>query len=117
MIGEPGTFIYALCGLAWFVLKFLLFLSLFIWVRGTIPRFRYDQLMDFGWKIMFPAALVNMVVTAGIVMFAGPRPLDPSAAPLSGWVMLLLFIAGVGQIMGWDWRLNVLKRRLLTYAG
>ena len=117
MLGAPGTFLYALCGVAWFVLKFLLFLSLFIWVRGTLPRFRYDQLMDFGWKIMFPAALVNMFVTAAVVMFAGPRPQDPGAAPISGWIMLVLFVVGVGQVLGWDWRLNVLKRRLLNYAG
>lgn len=116
MLGEPGTVLYALCGVAWFVLKFLAFLSLFIWVRGTIPRFRYDQLMDFGWKIMFPAALVNMFVTAAIMIFAGDRPADINAHPISGWMILVLFIAGAGQVLGWDWRLNAMKRRLLDYA-
>ena len=39
-------------------------LFLFIWVRGTLPRFRYDQLMSFAWKFMFPVALVNLLITA-----------------------------------------------------
>ena len=48
--------------------KILLFLWLFIWVRWTIPRFRYDQLMDLGWKTMLPWALVNTIAT-GIVIY------------------------------------------------
>ncbi|SNS85159.1 NADH dehydrogenase subunit H [Granulicella rosea] len=48
----------------WFVLKVFCFLFLFIWVRWTIPRFRYDQLMAFGWKVLMPIAIVNILVTA-----------------------------------------------------
>jgi NADH-quinone oxidoreductase subunit H len=51
----------------WFVLKVFAFLFLYIWVRGTLPRFRYDQLMAFGWKFLFPLAIANLVVTAFIV--------------------------------------------------
>ena len=43
-------------------LCFLLFV--FIWIRGTLPRFRYDQLMAFAWKFMFPLALINLLITA-----------------------------------------------------
>jgi NADH-quinone oxidoreductase subunit H len=43
------------------------FLFLFIWVRWTFPRFRYDQLMKLGWKVMLPLALFNIFVTAGIL--------------------------------------------------
>jgi NADH-quinone oxidoreductase subunit H len=50
--------------LFWFVAKTGILLFLFIWVRGTLPRFRYDQLMSFAWKFMFPLALVNLLVTA-----------------------------------------------------
>jgi NADH-quinone oxidoreductase subunit H len=39
-----------------------------IWIRGTLPRLRYDQLMSLGWKILIPAALLNIVVTGGLVL-------------------------------------------------
>jgi NADH-quinone oxidoreductase subunit H len=51
----------------WFVAKVFVFLFIYIWVRGTLPRFRYDQLMAFGWKFLFPLAIANLVVTALIV--------------------------------------------------
>jgi NADH-quinone oxidoreductase subunit H len=47
-----------------FIGKLLLFMGLFIWVRWMLPRFRYDQLMDIGWKRFVPLALANIVVTA-----------------------------------------------------
>ena len=48
----------------WFAAKVFAFLFLYIWVRGTLPRFRYDQLMAFGWKFLLPLALVNLIGTA-----------------------------------------------------
>jgi NADH-quinone oxidoreductase subunit H len=48
----------------WFVLKVFVFIFIYIWVRGTLPRFRYDQLMAFGWKFLLPLALVNLIATA-----------------------------------------------------
>src|SRR5260370_1300989 len=56
----------ALFGVLYFLGKVILFLVLFIWLRGTLPRFRFDQLMSFGWKFLVPAALINIVVTATI---------------------------------------------------
>ena len=53
----------------WFGAKVFVFLFLYIWVRGTLPRFRYDQLMAFGWKFLFPLAIANLVVTALIVAY------------------------------------------------
>jgi len=53
----------------WFVAKVFVFLFIYIWVRGTLPRFRYDQLMAFGWKFLFPLAIANLVVTALIVAY------------------------------------------------
>jgi NADH-quinone oxidoreductase subunit H len=54
----------ALLPVFWFVAKIFCFLFLYIWVRGTLPRFRYDQLMDFGWKFLLPLAIANLVATA-----------------------------------------------------
>lgn len=48
----------------WFVVKVALFVFLFIWVRATLPRLRYDQLMAFGWKVLLPLATLNLIVTA-----------------------------------------------------
>ena len=54
----------ALLPVFWFAAKIFAFLFLYIWVRGTLPRFRYDQLMAFGWKFLLPLALVNLIGTA-----------------------------------------------------
>jgi len=51
----------------WFVAKVFVFMFIYIWVRGTLPRFRYDQLMAFGWKFLLPVATMNLVATALIV--------------------------------------------------
>lgn len=51
----------------WFVLRVFGFLFVYIWVRGTLPRFRYDQLMAFGWKFLLPLAIANLVITALVV--------------------------------------------------
>ena len=47
----------------WFVGKVFLFLYVFIWIRATLPRYRYDQLMSLGWKVLIPVAIGNLVVT------------------------------------------------------
>jgi len=53
--------------LFWFGLRIFCFLFLYIWVRGTLPRFRYDQLMAFGWKFLLPLAIANLVITGLMV--------------------------------------------------
>ena len=55
-------------GPLWFIGKLLLLLFLFIWMRTTLPRLRYDQLMRFGWKVLLPVAILNAVVTAIVVV-------------------------------------------------
>jgi NADH-quinone oxidoreductase subunit H len=47
-------------------------LFLFIWLRGTLPRFRYDQLMHFGWKVLVPCAALWILATAGALVLLGP---------------------------------------------
>jgi NADH-quinone oxidoreductase subunit H len=56
-------------GPIWFVLKLFTLVMLFIWLRATQPRLRYDQLMRFGWKVLLPAATVNAVITALLVVW------------------------------------------------
>jgi NADH-quinone oxidoreductase subunit H len=69
--GPPLPFlpvaVQAFLPLVWFSSKIFFFLFLYIWIRGTLPRFRYDQLMAFGWKFLFPLALANVIVTAFFV--------------------------------------------------
>jgi NADH-quinone oxidoreductase subunit H len=56
-------------GWLWFILKTFLFIYIFMWIRATVPRYRYDQLMRLGWKVLIPLALANLVVT-GILKVA-----------------------------------------------
>ncbi len=60
----PGP---AFLGPFWFLVKVLAILFFFVWERGTFPRMRYDHIMNFGWKVLFPLALANVVVTAFVV--------------------------------------------------
>nr|MDP9267148.1 NADH-quinone oxidoreductase subunit NuoH [Acidobacteriota bacterium] len=58
------AFLQSFVPLFWFALKVFCFLFLYIWIRGTLPRFRYDQLMAFGWKVLLPIAIANIVFTS-----------------------------------------------------
>ncbi len=66
---EPGSIPYALVSHVAFIAKICCFLFLYIWVRGTLPRFRFDQLMNFGWKFLLPLALLNVIITIVVVYF------------------------------------------------
>ncbi len=61
--------IAALVGIVALMAKIIFFLFVFMWVRWTIPRFRYDQLMHLGWRILIPLALFNMLVTGGVILY------------------------------------------------
>lgn len=58
-------------GVVWFLLKVLAICFFFIWVRASLPRLRYDQLMNFGWKLLMPLALLNVLVTAAVLLWIG----------------------------------------------
>jgi NADH-quinone oxidoreductase subunit H len=73
--GWLGPFgLWPAIGPIWFILKVCICLFVFIWVRGTFPRYRYDQLMRLGWKVFLPASLGWLVVTAGGLLATGYLP-------------------------------------------
>ena len=58
-------------GIVWFLIKVGLFLFVYIWLRATLPRIRYDRLMAFGWKVLLPVATLNLMATAAVVAAGG----------------------------------------------
>jgi NADH-quinone oxidoreductase subunit H len=70
--GIPGLPSTGLLGFVWFSLKVAVVLFVFIWLRGTLPRFRYDQLMDFGWKVLIPVVTLNVLLTAVLLLAGWP---------------------------------------------
>jgi NADH-quinone oxidoreductase subunit H len=56
----------------WFLSKIAIFLFIYVWVRGTLPRFRYDQLMNFGWKLLLPLSILNVVITSLAIVLTQP---------------------------------------------
>jgi NADH-quinone oxidoreductase subunit H len=69
LLFDRGTFWFSLVSVIGFLAKIIFFLFLYIWLRGTLPRFRFDQLMNFGWKFLLPAALLNIFLTATLAFF------------------------------------------------
>lgn len=74
----------------WFLVKLFAILYFFIWVRGTLPRLRYDKLMKLGWKVLLPLALLNLMVTATVKALA-----PQSAIPIMSVLSLVLVAIGV----------------------
>jgi NADH-quinone oxidoreductase subunit H len=69
--GWNGPFLPPELGWIWFLIKVAALLFLYLWIRWTLPRFRYDQLMSFGWKVLLPVATVNMLAAAAGVIYFG----------------------------------------------
>ena len=57
----------------WLLAKIFVFLFVYVWMRGTLPRFRYDQLMAFGWKLLLPVSIANVVITAFVMLMRGAK--------------------------------------------
>lgn len=68
---EAGSIWITLIGFGAFFTKIVIFICVFMWVRWTLPRFRYDQLMDLGWRILIPLSLLNLAITVGVEYFRG----------------------------------------------
>jgi NADH-quinone oxidoreductase subunit H len=69
--GWHGPFLPESLGWIWFLLKVAAILFFYVWMRWTLPRYRYDQLMAFGWKVLLPIATVNLIATAAAVLYLG----------------------------------------------
>jgi len=69
--GWHGPFLPESLGWIWFLLKVGAILFFYVWMRWTLPRYRYDQLMRFGWKVLLPVAVINVLVTAAGVLYFG----------------------------------------------
>lgn len=81
--------------MAWFVVKLLIFIFGFIWLRGTLPRLRYDQFMRFGWKVLIPSGLVWIIAVS---LIRGIRIDDPTGAPR---VLMLLGLVAIVAVALW----------------
>jgi NADH-quinone oxidoreductase subunit H len=69
--GWHGPFLPESLGWIWFLIKVSAILFFYVWMRWTLPRYRYDQLMRFGWKVLLPLAVINLLVTAAGVLYFG----------------------------------------------
>lgn len=89
--GWRGPFLSEVLGPLWFFLKLAIAMFIFIWLRATFPRLRYDRLMNFGWKALLPLSLANVIVTAiGVVLADSTRNNVWLGLPLAFFILLLI---------------------------
>ncbi|GGA65487.1 NADH-quinone oxidoreductase subunit H [Edaphobacter acidisoli] len=106
--GAPLSFLTWVPSYIWFFAKLLFLIAMFIWIRGTLPRLRMDQLMNFAWKFMLPLALINLV-TAGVWRFVPNIALRWLICALM--VVVPYVLLGRGMAKGWK-----LEKRTYRFA-
>ena len=94
--GPVFRFLPALWPVVWFVLKLLAMIFVFVWVRATVPRIRYDKLMAFGWKVLIPVGLLWILITGAIV--ALPQALGTWRAAIFITAATVLLITLIGPL-------------------
>lgn len=108
----PFPFLAWIPSWIWFFLKLFLLLALFIWVRGTLPRLRTDQLMNFAWRFMLPMTLLNILVAA-LWHFLGSWEMP--GATLVRWVICAAILLAAYLALGRGWQ-RTFKKRTYRYA-
>jgi NADH-quinone oxidoreductase subunit H len=101
----PGSGEYWGIGIIWLLIKTILFLFFYVWLRATLPRFRYDQLMGIAWKVLLPAVLVNIMLTA-LFRLRGNGEITTN--------QLLGVVVGVAAVAAFIYGLNQLSNRWTT---
>jgi NADH-quinone oxidoreductase subunit H len=92
-VDGPGADRFWGLGVVWLLLKIVAFLFFYVWLRATLPRFRYDQLMGIAWKVLLPLALINILVTAFIRLIGNGQLTIPSWAWIAALVALVALAA------------------------
>ena len=91
--------VFNLIAVFWFLVKVYILQSIFIWIRATLPRLRADQLMQYAWLILIPVTLVNILVTA-ILLLAVPQPYTLWVTGAVNWLMVAGYIVILGKAIG-----------------
>ncbi|MBM3670206.1 MAG: NADH-quinone oxidoreductase subunit NuoH [Actinobacteria bacterium] len=86
--------------MVWWLLKVQIFIFVFIWLRGTLPRLRYDQFMKFGWKVLIPVALIWTIIVAAVRILRDQVALTNTELLIAGVVLILILLAGAWVLQG-----------------
>jgi NADH-quinone oxidoreductase subunit H len=103
------SFLGPFSGTVWFFLKLLVFLYVYVWFRATLPRLRYDQLMDLGWKVMIPIALGWFLLLA-LLRVGGDRGWTRLHKTMVGVIALFVLVAA-GALLSWAGRVSARNRQ------
>jgi NADH-quinone oxidoreductase subunit H len=84
----------------WWLLKVQIFIFIFIWLRGTLPRLRYDQFMKFGWKVLIPVALIWTIIVAAVRILRDQVSVTNTELLVAGVVLILILLVGAWVLQG-----------------
>jgi NADH-quinone oxidoreductase subunit H len=116
---NDGMFNEGWWGILWFTVKLWMFMFVFVWLRGSLPRVRYDQFMRFGWKFLIPATLGWVVLVA--VFRAGQQGWLGGSVDVAGRgfpvtsLILVGVIAVLALVLGWMWDARAERRELAAH--